>query len=155
MMFFLAKAMHNPNFVQQLVQHNDRRKLELEEATNEKRSWRRISLSSSNVGTDDELGQDMGGATNFVNIEPDDLYHDIAADEFDVSELDKLAMDLQGQVTNWEPKNKELENIEHYGSINKNVDEGFWDDLLNDEDEEHEENVDVLVEQLGYWGSPK
>ncbi|XWS53919.1 hypothetical protein CRYUN_Cryun10bG0041800 [Craigia yunnanensis] len=131
MMSFLAKAMQNPNFVQQLVQQKDRRK-ELEEAITKKRR-RRIDKRSCSVETS-ELDQDLGGGT-FVKIEPED-YDDIA--EFEVSELEKLAMDLQGLTGS--QKNKELGNIEereeHYGSKDKNLDEGFWDDLLNNDIEQ-------------------
>ncbi|XVF28771.1 hypothetical protein REPUB_Repub15cG0059500 [Reevesia pubescens] len=155
MMGFLAKAMQNPNFVQQLVQQKDRRK-ELEEAITKKRR-RRIDQRSSSVETN-ELGQDVGGRT-FVKTEPED--YDIA--EFEVSELDKLVMDLQGLTGS--QKNIELEHveeIEEHGSKDKNLDVGFWDDLLNDDIEqeisvldvdEDEEDVDALVEQLGYLGS--
>ncbi|XP_022761096.1 heat stress transcription factor A-6b-like [Durio zibethinus] len=160
MMNFLAKAVQNPNFVQQLVQQKDRRK-ELEEAITKKRR-RRIDQRSSSVETN-EIGQGVGGGT-FVKTEPEAAdYDDIA--EFEVSELDKLAMDLQGLTGS--QKNIELEHLEereeHYGSKDKNLDGGFWDDLLNDDIEqeisalgvgdEDEEDVDVLVEQLAYLGS--
>ncbi|XVF63047.1 hypothetical protein PTKIN_Ptkin09bG0057300 [Pterospermum kingtungense] len=162
MMSFLAKAMKNPNFVQQLVQQKDRRK-ELEEAITKKRRRRIDQIRSSSVETS-ELRQDIG--VNFVKTEPDHESYDIA--EFEVSELDKLAMDLQG--LSGSQNNIEVEHaeeIEEHGIISKdrNLDEGFWDDLLNDdieqeisvldvEDEDEEDvDVDVLVEQLGYLGS--
>ncbi|XWS13716.1 hypothetical protein CRYUN_Cryun36dG0061700 [Craigia yunnanensis] len=156
MMSFLAKAMQNPSFFQQLVQQKDKRK-ELEEAIAKKRR-RRIERRSSSVETN-ELGQDVGGGT-FVKTEPED--YDIA--EFEVSELDKLAMDLQGLTGS--QNNIELEHVEEreeHGSKDKNLDEGFWNDLLNDViehelsvlnvEDEDVEDVDVLVEQLGYLGS--
>ena len=154
MMSFLAKAMQNPSFVQQLVQQKDKRK-ELEEAIAKKRR-RRIERRSSSVETS-ELVQDVGGGT-FVKTEPED--YDIA--EFEVSELDKLAMDLQG--LSGSQNNIELEHVEEreeHGSKDKNLDEGFWNDLLNDDIEQElsvldvvdDEDVDVLVEQLGYLGS--
>ena len=130
MMSFLAKAMQNPSFVQQLVQQKDKRK-ELEEAIAKKRR-RRIERRSSSVETS-ELVQDVGGGT-FVKTEPDD-YDDIA--EFEVSELDKLAMDLQG--LSGSQNNIELEHVEEreeHGSKDKNLDERFWDDLLNDDIEQ-------------------
>ncbi|XVF38288.1 hypothetical protein REPUB_Repub20aG0087900 [Reevesia pubescens] len=158
MMSFLAKAMQNPNFVQQLVREKDRRK-ELEEATTKKRR-RRIDHRSSSVESS-ELGQDVEGGITFVQTEPDQDYDDIA--QFEVSELDKLAMDLQGLTES--QRNIELEHIEEreeHGSKDKNLNEGFWDDLLNDDieqeisvldvEDEDEEDVDVLVEQLGYMG---
>ncbi|OMO85589.1 Heat shock factor (HSF)-type, DNA-binding protein [Corchorus olitorius] len=171
MMSFLAKAMQNPSFVQQLVQQKDRRK-ELEEEINKKRSRRRIDKirSSSNVETI-ELDQDEGGMGCFVKTEPED-YGDLA-DEYGVSELDQLAMDMQqGPISG----NINLDHDHHVndyeirqdqdGIIDKlHLDEGFWDDLLNDDNieqeisvldvdqDENEEDVDVLVEQLGYLGS--
>ncbi|OMO54685.1 Heat shock factor (HSF)-type, DNA-binding protein [Corchorus capsularis] len=173
MMSFLAKAMQNPSFVQQLVQQKDRRK-ELEEEITKKRSRRRINQirSSSNVETI-ELDQDEGGMGCFVKTEPED-YGDLA-DEFGVSELDQLAMDMQqGPISgniNLDHDHQHVINDQirqdQDGIIDKlHLDEGFWDDLLNDDnieqeisvldvdqDHEDEEDVDVLVEQLGYLGS--
>ncbi|XVE81674.1 hypothetical protein DITRI_Ditri15bG0084200 [Diplodiscus trichospermus] len=159
MVSFLAKAIQNPNFVQQLVQHKDKRK-ELEEAITKKRR-RRIGQGSRSVETS-ELGQDVGEETFVIKTEPED--YDIA-DQFEVSELDKLAMDLQGLTGS--QNTIELEQVaeerEEHGGRDKNFDEGFWDDLLNDDieqeisvldvEDEDEEDVDVLVEQLGYLGS--
>ncbi|XP_022723132.1 heat stress transcription factor A-6b-like [Durio zibethinus] len=157
-MSFLAKAMQNPSLLQKLVQQKDMRK-ELEEAITKKRRRRIDQRSSSSTVETSELSQDVGGGT-FVKAEPED--YDIA--EFEVSELDKLVMDLQGLTGS--QNNIELEHVEEreeHGSKDKNLDEGFWDDLLNDDieqeisvpdvEDEDEENVDVLVEQLGYLGS--
>ncbi|XVE65949.1 hypothetical protein DITRI_Ditri08aG0041300 [Diplodiscus trichospermus] len=157
MMSFLAKAMKNPNFVQQLVQQKDKRK-ELEEAIANKRR-RQIDHRFSSVKTS-ELGQDKGGS--FIRTEPAGC-DDIA--ELEVSELDKLAMDMQR--LSGSQKKKELENMEErqerYGSKDKNLDKDFWDDLLDDGIEQeisilavedgNEEDVDDLVKQLGYLGS--
>ncbi|XP_007034864.2 PREDICTED: heat stress transcription factor A-6b [Theobroma cacao] len=156
MMNFLAKAMQNPNFVQQLVQQKDMRK-ELEEAITKKRR-RRIDQWSSSVGNI-ELGQGEGGGT-FVKTEAED-YDDIA--EFEVSELGKLAMDmgLTGSENNIELEH--IEEREERGSKDKYLDKWFWDDLLNDgieqeisvldAEDEDGDDVDMLVEQLGYLGS--
>ncbi|KAE8663493.1 Heat stress transcription factor A-2b [Hibiscus syriacus] len=137
MMGFLVKAMQNPNFVQQLIHNKDKRK-DLEDAICTKRR-RRIDNQRHKA-------------------EPVELYDDINIDAFEVSELDQMAMDLQG-ITGVEEdgryKDKRLQ------------DEGFWNDLLNDdveeeipvlqvdedEGEDDDLDVDVLVEQLGFLGS--
>ncbi|KAK8661453.1 hypothetical protein V6N13_091056 [Hibiscus sabdariffa] len=133
MMDFLARAMHNPSFVHQLIQHKHRRK-ELDEAITNKRR-RQIDLDIEDSGL------------LRAKTEPED--HDIA--EFEVTEFDRLAMNFTG------------ESKEQYGSKDKSLDEGFWDDLLNDDidqeisaldvEGEDEENEGVLAEQLGYLGS--
>ncbi|KAL4284152.1 hypothetical protein GQ457_16G029140 [Hibiscus cannabinus] len=121
MLGFLAKAMQNPSFVQQLIRQKDKRK-ELEEAIGSKRR-RRI----------DNQRQE--------NTKPGEV----------LSEFDQInAMDLQAGTSS-----KNI-GIEQHGSCCNN--EGFWNDLLNDEIEEEmpileaDEDVDVLVEQLGFLG---
>ncbi|GMI95966.1 ARABIDOPSIS THALIANA HEAT SHOCK TRANSCRIPTION FACTOR A6B, heat shock transcription factor A6B [Hibiscus trionum] len=131
MLGFLAKAMQNPNFVKQLMQQKEKGK-ELEEAICSKRR-RRIDNQRHKPESTDQVLDD-------INI-----------DAFEISELDQIAMDLQG--------------VEEDGSYK---DEGFWNDLLNDDieeeipvlqvDEDEDEgeddlDVDVLVEQLGFLGS--
>lgn len=103
-MCFLAKAMRNPNFVHQLLQHKDGRKEIIGEAITKKRRQRMGQRSSSTtVGT------------NFVNIEPDDD--------------DDVEMELQGQTAGRQKNKLELEI-----NKDKNLDdEGFWDDLFNDD----------------------
>ncbi|MBA0599948.1 heat stress transcription factor A-6b isoform X1 [Gossypium raimondii] len=152
MMSFLAKAMQNPSFVQQLIQQNDRSN-ELEEAITKKRQ-RRIDQRSMDVETSEILG---------VKIESEGY----GVADFEVTELDKLVMNLQ-RLTGSQ-NNIELEHVEEskdHGSKGKSLDEGFWDDLMDgdthdidqeisvlDVEEEDEQYVDVLVEQLRYLGS--
>ncbi|MBA0570709.1 hypothetical protein Golob_004325 [Gossypium lobatum] len=152
MMSFLAKAMQNPSFVQQLIQHNDRSN-ELEEAITKKRQ-RRIDQRSMDVETSELLG---------VKTEPEGY----GVADFEVTELDKLVMNLQ-RLTGSQ-NNIELEHVEEskdHGSKGKSLDEGFWDDLMDGDthdidqeisvlyvEEEDEQYVDVLVEQLRYLGS--
>ncbi|KAL1148575.1 hypothetical protein V6Z11_A10G134400 [Gossypium hirsutum] len=140
MMSFLAKAMQNPSFVQQLIQHNDRSK-ELEEAITKKRQ-RRIDQRSMDVETSELLG---------AKTEPKC---------YDVAEFERLT---------GSQNNIELEHVEEskdHGSKGKSLDEGFWDDLMDgdthdidqeisvlDVEEEDEQYLDVLVEQLRYLGS--
>ncbi|XP_050215873.1 heat stress transcription factor A-6b-like [Mercurialis annua] len=129
MVKFLARAMQNPNFVYKMAQKKDK---ELEDAISKKRR-RPIDQSgpSSCVQVDQEF-------ENFVKIEPDEEFGDLS--EFEVPEV---------------------EGDEHTCKVIKELDEdGFWDDLWNEGNGEEMdllggdvEDVDVLVEQLGYLGS--
>ncbi|EXC16742.1 Heat stress transcription factor A-6b [Morus notabilis] len=177
-MNFLSRAMQNPNFVQQLVQQNDKRR-ELEEAISKKRR-RPIEQGPSVVdqvvvddGDDDiGLGQSSGGAENiFVKMEPQDYNIDMGA-EFDqeVDELDELTtIDMQGMSSGAisQKNNTELEEEVHGSFSNRDIelDEGFWINLLNesmeeevgilgvDDEEDEEDHVDILAEQLGFLAS--
>ncbi|KAK8494936.1 hypothetical protein V6N13_025244 [Hibiscus sabdariffa] len=113
MMSFLAKAVQNPSFVQQLIQHSDGRK-ELEEAIPWKRR-RQIDQRPTGVETGEVLRP---------KTEP----------EFEVSELEKLAMSLQGLSGS----QNNIEESKEDESRDKSLDEGFWDDLLNDDDIDQE-----------------
>lgn len=147
MMNFLARAMKNPNFLQQLVQQEDRRK-ELEEAISKKRR-RPI---------------DLGGGGTFVKVEPDQDSGGMS--EFEVSELDILDINMQGQNGSQKnPVEEYIENGEEHEIRDKDLDEGFWENLLTDqniaeeigilgvEQEDDEEDVDVLAEHLGFLAS--
>ncbi|MBA0740606.1 hypothetical protein Gogos_013799 [Gossypium gossypioides] len=134
MVSFLAKAMQNPNFVQQLIQQKDKRK-ELEEAITNKRRRR--------IGNHNQT---------FVKAEPVESF----GGAFEVVELDEIAMDLQ--------EKHDEEHGSCYDKGKRIDDEGFWNDFLNDDMEEEisalqangvedEEGIDVLVEQLGFLGS--
>ncbi|TXG72122.1 hypothetical protein EZV62_000701 [Acer yangbiense] len=170
MMGFLAKAMKNPNFVQQLVQQKDIRK-EFEEAITTKRR-RKIDQSHDNniIEVGELLGQvDEEEEIPFVKIEPGEYGDDIA--EFEEFELDKLALDMQGLSEISGRNNPEEEYIErgghheHAGSKGKHiVDVGFWENFMNEDIDEQEmdilvgkgeevEDVDVLVEQLSFLSS--
>ncbi|KAG6664838.1 heat stress transcription factor A-6b-like [Carya illinoinensis] len=153
MMSFLARAMQNPNFIQQLVQQKDARK-ELEEGKTKKR---RRPLDQGPINLEvDELGQ---GGENFVKVEPQD-HGDMS--EYGVSVLDRsLVMNVQGPCTGRSqlenPEEEHIEEGEKYERRDKDLDEGhFWETLLNDGCIEDEigiagvEEVDVLAEQLGY-----
>ncbi|KAF2284308.1 hypothetical protein GH714_020377 [Hevea brasiliensis] len=152
-MGFLARAIQNPNFVQQLVQLKDRRK-ELEEAISKKRR-RPIDQGPSNVQV--ENFDHGGGVETFVKIERQE-FGDLS--EFDVSELDALAMTMQGVTGSQQNLEEEcMERGEEHVDKGKDLDEGFWDELLNEDIGEEmgrgdeAEEIDVLVEQLGYLGS--
>lgn len=159
MMSFLARAMQNPNFVQQLAQQKGMRK-ELEETISKKRR-RPIDQGRSNFEVA-EFGHGEGIGT-FVKIEHQE-FGDLS--EFDVPEFHNPAMNMQGLSENQliNLVEERIEKGEEHGNKGNEIDEGFWEDLLNEEiiDEEiavlgsegeDEEDVNVLVEQLGYLGS--
>jgi len=154
MMSFLARAMQNPTFVQQLVQQKDMMK-ELEEEISKKKR-RPIDQGRNNVEVG-EFGHGEGVGT-FVKIEPREFG---GFSEFEVPEFVNLAMNMQelneNQLINLDEEC--IEKGEEYENNGKDFDEAFWEDLLNEdigEQGEDEEDVNVLVEQLGYLGySPK
>lgn len=155
MMNFLARAMQNPNFVQQLLQQKDKRK-ELEEAITKKRR-RTIEQGPSNVVEADDLGQAGGGA--FVTMGTNDYGH---IPEFQVPEVEDIAIDIPGIGGSQKNGEEEVLLVQHE-SRSKYIDDGFWLNLLNEATEEKtdivgvehedEEDVDALVEQLGYLAS--
>lgn len=153
-MGFLPRAIQNPNFVQKLIQQKDRRK-ELEEAFNKKRRGP-IDQGHNNVKFRDfdHIGGDVDTCIKIELQEFDDL------PDFEASELGALAMTLQdvsGSQQNLEEECKERG--EEHKDKGKDLDEGFWDELLNQDigDEMvmcgEAEDVDVLLEQLVYLGS--
>lgn len=157
MMSFLARAMQNPSFVQQLAQQKDRRK-EFEDMINRKRR-RHIDQGPGEIDVGD-LGQGEVDIP-FVKIEPEE-YGDLA--ELGLSELDRLAMDMQARLSERQrnPDDEFVERGEEHGSKNKfTIDQRFWEDFLNEDVEEEmlagegegDENVRVLVEQLGFLSS--
>ncbi|KAF5208240.1 Heat stress transcription factor a-2b [Thalictrum thalictroides] len=126
MMTFLARAMRNPTFLQQLVQQKDKRK-ELEEAVTKKRR-RPIDMGH----TDESSGSLLREDPNRFELQSfDDMC------KFDGSELDTLALEMQGfsragKEEVFDELELELENG------NKTLDELFWEELmcekLGDED---------------------
>ncbi|KAE9455384.1 hypothetical protein C3L33_12705, partial [Rhododendron williamsianum] len=161
MMGFLAKAMHNPSFLQQLIQQNDVRR-ELEEEICKKRR-RPIDQGHGNVGFGvRDLGQ--GGEGGFgVKLGPSYNYGDISGLSTAL-ELEQLAGEIGG-LSEIEDKMGEeyVGKEEEVGFGGKEIGEGFWGNLLDDGiegkmgllggDGEDEEDVDVLVEHLDFLGS--
>ncbi|XP_061376186.1 heat stress transcription factor A-6b-like [Gastrolobium bilobum] len=131
MMNFLARAMQNPNFMQQLVHQKEWRK-ELEEAFSKKRR-RPIDQGPSNV----EIGE--LGFVEDCSVE--------------VSDLD-LALNMEGQSGSQKDLEEDRFQLE---SRDKDIDEVFWQDLFNEGVEDQDvlgfEDVDDLVEQLDYLAS--
>lgn len=173
MMSFLARAMQNPDFIQQLIKQKEKRN-EIEEAISKKRQ-RPIDQGERNVvnvedydggfaggGSYGRYGNDAGSSSAFVDMKQE-TYGDVS--EFEMSELDRLAMHIQGlgdqsnrvEILEVEKGNEEEEQEGYQKKNEETYGEGFWEDLLiegqNFDFEGDEENVDVLIEQLGYLGS--
>ncbi|KAF7804718.1 heat stress transcription factor A-7a-like [Senna tora] len=146
MMAFLARAMKNPAFIHQLLQQKDKRK-ELEEAITKKR--RRPIEQGPRTG-------DNSRGKNPVKDEP----LEIRDYGFQVSELEVLAMEMQGYGRG----RREWEATEPQERLDKELDEGFWEELFSEnfegeidipstEYEDEDEDVNVLANRLGYLGS--
>ncbi|XP_010466576.1 PREDICTED: heat stress transcription factor A-6b [Camelina sativa] len=170
MMSFLARAMKNPDFIQQLMEQKEKRK-EIEEAISKKRQ-RPIDQGKRNVVNvgdyDDESGYGNNAAAStsaFVDMNQETYGN---TSQYEMSELDRLAMHIQGlgdhstreEFMNVGKGNEDEEEDQQRGCQKEKMEiygEGFWEDLLNEgqnfDFEGDQENVDVLIEQLGYLGS--
>ena len=160
MMKFLARAMQNPGFIQQLVQQKEKRK-KLEEAISKKRR-RPIDQGPSRARAGGGESSNGSGCRNPIKIEPLDF---IEGYGFEVSELEALALEMQGLGG----RSSRKEEIDLPEGEDRELDEGFWEELLNErfggvegheeeedeeeEEEEEEEDVNVLVDRFGYLGS--
>ncbi|CAK8543502.1 unnamed protein product [Lathyrus sativus] len=116
MMAFLARAMRNPAFIQQLLQHKERRKV-IEDVTKKRRRPIEYGESSNRV----EFG-------------------------FEVSELEVLAMEMQGlgRGGGEQEEEDEIEVFENNENLNKELDEDFWEELFS---EKFESELDILYAQ--------
>lgn len=144
MMNFLAKAMKNPDYINQMLQNNDTRK-ELEEEIKNKR---RRPLHQGGQDDCDEVG-----GVSFVKVEPQDI------DEFETFDIHEGV----GGAT--QSDNINIGYHHHFEDQRESlIDDGlFWEGLLSEGNEERigllgiadegVEDVDVLTEQLGYLGS--
>ncbi|XP_049411272.1 heat stress transcription factor A-6b-like [Solanum stenotomum] len=112
-MSFLAKALQNPNFVEQIMQQKDKRK-QLEEAINNKR--RRLI----------DYHQAAACPSNIIKLEPLGD-HDIN-NEFD-DDL-QVAMNMSHGNT--------LINLEEENNYVEKNNEGFWEDMLDENNVEDE-----------------
>ncbi|CAN4093760.1 unnamed protein product [Withania somnifera] len=146
MMNFLARAMQNPEFVQQLIQQKEKRK-EIEEAITKKRR-RPIDQGPSTLH--------VGGCSHPIKSEPLEF---AGFSGFQVSELEALALEMQGFGRARRDQQEDMtKGLKHFGNTDKDLDEGFWEELFNDEDvsgneEGEEEDVNVLAERLGFLDS--
>ncbi|KAL6978571.1 homogentisate 1,2-dioxygenase [Sarracenia purpurea var. burkii] len=149
MMRFLARAIQSPALIQKLVQQKEKKK-ELEEAISKKR---RRPIDQGPPGFGGESSQSREGLTHIKveHLEFEGPYG------YEVSELEALALEMQGfgRATKEEQEQKQV----------KELDEGFWEELLNerldeepgllgdDEDGEEQEDVNILANQLDHLGS--
>ena len=128
-MAFLARAMQNPNFLQQLAQQDQRRK-ELEDAITKKRR-RPLDFRPNDIEEQFELeGQGL-----------QDLYR------YGGSALESLAIEILGLENNREGKEEHEEKKE---SGDPELNDEFWEELLNEGiGEKGEEDAEVLAKRLG------
>lgn len=142
MMAFLARAMQNPAFLQQLVQHKERSKA-LEEAMTKKRR-RPIDQGPSIRPSGPEMGQ------NPIKIEP----LEVSDYDFEVSELEALALEMQGFGKPRMEQEDGEEELDPPESGDKELDDGFWEELFSEGAKGGEdEDVNVLTDRFGYLGS--
>ncbi|KAM0936600.1 putative transcription factor HSF-type-DNA-binding family [Dioscorea sansibarensis] len=150
MMTFLARAMQNPDFLQQLIQQKERRK-ELEEAVTKKRR-RPIDRAPDPGGAETSGSRGLGTPFKLEATELQDLYG------YQVSELENLALEIQAYERN---KDGEEAYEEKQGGAGELTDD-FWEELLNEgisekSGAEHQgqddEDVNFLAEKLGYLSS--
>ncbi|XP_073135123.1 heat stress transcription factor A-7a-like [Henckelia pumila] len=143
---FLTKAIQDPTFLPQILRRKERKK-ELEEDLSNKSRRRIIINHASKIVGDEQLllfhegdnnigfsgsgenayeygvGMEQCGDGNFcVKLEPQE-YNDIP--RFGDLELEKLALSMQKPQVNMEGKFWEKEDC-------KPVDEGFWEELINE-----------------------
>lgn len=144
MMTFLARAMQNPDYIHQLVQQKEKRK-ELEQVMTKKRRRPIDKLHTRNAG-ESSRGRDQA--------------------RIQVSELETLALEIQGLRRSTGSEDEEQEDDEAaqtQESEDKDINDEFWEELLNEtfEDEKgtsdveggEDEDVNLLTERLGYIGS--
>ncbi|BAT85475.1 hypothetical protein LR48_Vigan50s004500 [Vigna angularis] len=154
MMSFLARALKNPTFIQQLLQQKEKRK-ELEEAMSKKRR-RPIEQGPNGVG-ESSIGRE---GRSSVKVESQ-VFEEYG---FGVSELEVLALEMQGYGRGKREQEEEPEALESQERLEKELDEGFWEELFSEgfegeldiptsQDPDDEEDVNVLANRFGYLGS--
>ncbi|KAJ6773824.1 HEAT STRESS TRANSCRIPTION FACTOR A-6B [Salix purpurea] len=132
----------------QLVQQKEKRK-ELEEALTKKRR-RPIDQGFRGGGGGGGKSCHIGGSANPIKAEPLE-FRDY---ESEVSELEALAMEMQGYGRARREQEDGVEEVETPESKGRELDEGFWEELLNGSSGGGEdEDVNTLAERLGYLGS--
>lgn len=172
MMNFLAWAMQNPAFLQQLVQQKEKRK-ELEEALSKKRrrpidqgQKGHLHCGESSRYASVTSGSSVPLGMGHVKAEPLD-FGSYGYDQYDplgpVSELEALALEMQGYNRGGTELGEERRGgLDQFEGDDKELDEEFWEELLNerfkaaassDQGGEEQEDVNVLADRLGYLGS--
>ncbi|GMI66502.1 ARABIDOPSIS THALIANA HEAT SHOCK TRANSCRIPTION FACTOR A6B, heat shock transcription factor A6B [Hibiscus trionum] len=119
MISFLARAMQNPAFLQQLIQQKEKRK-EVEEVISRKRR-RPIDHRPGGVAVGESSQGCVG--TNPIKTEPLE-FGDYG---YQVTELEALALEMQG----YGRARREQDEGEHRERGDDELDEGFWEELLN------------------------
>lgn len=140
MMNFLARALQNPSFIQQLVQQKGKRKV-LDDAINKKRR-RPIDQGPS--------GESIRNPVKSEPLEVDGF------SGFEISELEALALEMQGIGKSRKEQEVELleQQEEQRHEEENEIDEEFWEELLNEDTEGGEdEDVNALANRLDYLGS--
>lgn len=120
MMAFLARAMQNPSFIDQLAEQKDKRK-ELEEAISKKRKrYINIVPANADANTSQQQIQDPESINNLENDEQSG---------YDISALENLALHVQGLDTIREDER----NVEEEPEVQEGeVSEEFWQQLFNE-----------------------
>lgn len=168
MMSFLARAIQNPVFLQQLVQQKEKRK-ELEEALSKKRR-RPIEQGSSSQA------QAYFGSIKVEALEFDSPYgyDDGGIPELGISELEALALEMQGYEYDHDHDHDDHDDhddddtqkgqggFEQFEVHGKELDDEFWEALLSDKELTQDQddvnvdanaNVNVLAHRFDYLGS--
>ncbi|KAK6937570.1 Heat shock factor (HSF)-type, DNA-binding [Dillenia turbinata] len=121
MMTFLARAMQNPSFIRQLIEQKEKRK-ELEEASTKKR--RRPIEGGKRTSFIGEPSSSLK-TSNFVKEEPSEFGN--------ISELEALVLEMQGiGKARKEEKGVEFEEEREEHAEEEELDDGFWEELLNE-----------------------
>uniref|UniRef100_A0A803NQB0 HSF-type DNA-binding domain-containing protein n=2 Tax=Cannabis sativa TaxID=3483 RepID=A0A803NQB0_CANSA len=142
MMAFLARAMKNPAFLQQLLQQKERRKV-IEEAMTKKRR-RPIDQGPSSRSSGIETSH---GSIKVEPLESSDY-------GFEVSELEALAFEMQGFGKLRMEQEEGDEELEPPESGDRELDDGFWEELFSEDAKGVEdEDVNVLTDHFGCLGS--
>nr|GEU46237.1 heat stress transcription factor A-7a-like [Tanacetum cinerariifolium] len=130
MMRFLAKAMQNPDFIRKLVKHGKGK--ELQEAF------------MNHIG-------DSSGGSKLLKAEPEDFTD---PSTFEVSELEALALEMQGFGRNKRNQEEESNKL-GFQCDEKELDDEFWEELFSERVDEKSgvEDVNFLAEKLDFLGS--
>ncbi|MFQ6633620.1 hypothetical protein Gotur_010450 [Gossypium turneri] len=124
MMSFLARAMQNPSFLQQLMQQKERTK-DLEEAMSRKR-MRPIDQRPLAV----DVGESSRGSDGTNPVKTKTL--EFGDYGYQVTELEALALEMQGYGRTRRGQEESQNGHDHRESHGKELDEGFWEELLNE-----------------------
>ncbi|KAL6007244.1 hypothetical protein ACLOJK_032740 [Asimina triloba] len=163
MMAFLARAMQNPTFIQQLIQYKEKRK-ELEDAMTKKRR-RPIEQGPGRSVRESSPNHDQEAQTKINGSNLEEL------SGFEVSELEALALEMQSlRKTVKDRSEEEDDDDNNYDNEDeddddenegKELNDEFWDELLSeslgqDDKGGKDEYVNALSERLESLGySPK